>query len=144
MARISSVLFSLCIVACASAAPMHRRQTGDLDCNLARLKVVSDIAATQTLVSQINTTDLATASAVGVAQAGLNSVNSAIQDILTAVFANQTAPADSRVQLEQGLDTANSALVLIKDPNANASVSAARAKLLAAGVAGDQVLSECK
>ncbi|KAJ7755192.1 hypothetical protein B0H16DRAFT_1458737 [Mycena metata] len=144
MARISSVVFSLCIAACALAAPMHRRQIGDLDCNLARLKVVSDTAAAQTLVGQINTTDLATASAVGVAQAGLNSINSAIEDILTAVFANQTSPADSRNQLEQGLNTANSALLLIKDPSANATVSAARAKLLAAGAAGDQVLSGCK
>ncbi|KAJ7165880.1 hypothetical protein C8R46DRAFT_291490 [Mycena filopes] len=144
MARI---IFFLCIAACALAAPMRmpKRQTGDLDCNLARLKVVSAVATTQSLVSQINTTDLGTASAVAVAQAGLASVNGAIEDILNAVFQNQTAPADSRDQLVQGLNTANSALLLIKDPSANATlVSAARAKILDAGKAGDTVVSECK
>ncbi|KAJ7755195.1 hypothetical protein B0H16DRAFT_1458739 [Mycena metata] len=140
MARISSVVFSLCIAACALAAPMHRRQIGDLDCNLARLKVVSDTGCCSDLgrPNQHNRAQWA------LHKAGLNSINSAIEDILTAVFANQTSPADSRDQLEQGLNTANSALLLIKDPSANATVSAARAKLLAAGAAGDQVLSGCK
>ena len=35
---------------------MHRRQTGDLDCNLARLKIVFDVAATLKLVNQIHST----------------------------------------------------------------------------------------
>ncbi|KAJ7235303.1 hypothetical protein B0H12DRAFT_1027479, partial [Mycena haematopus] len=91
-------------------APMHRRQTGDLDCNLARLKIISDVATTQNLISQINATDLSTASAVAVAQTGLQSVNSAIQEILTALFAGQTAPTNFRDQVTAGLNLANSAL----------------------------------
>ncbi|KAJ6544208.1 hypothetical protein B0H19DRAFT_956897, partial [Mycena capillaripes] len=90
-----------------SSAPMQKRQTGDLDCNLARLKIVFDVAATQN--------DLATTSAVAVAQAGLQSVNSAIQDILGAVLNGQTAPANFRDQVSQGLDTALSALKLITE-----------------------------
>ncbi|KAJ6544290.1 hypothetical protein B0H19DRAFT_1267576 [Mycena capillaripes] len=144
MARISSVLFSLFVAACAVAAPMHRRQTGDNDCNLARLKILFDIAATKTLVSQINATDLATSSAVAVAQAGLQSVDNAVQDILAAIFDGQTAPANSRDQVSQGLDTANSALKLITDPSLNATVTAAQEKLLVAGADGDKVVSLCK
>ncbi|KAJ7304633.1 hypothetical protein DFH08DRAFT_793627 [Mycena albidolilacea] len=147
MVRVFSVALSLLVAAYAAAAPMapmHRRQTGDLDCNLARLKIVFDVAATQKLVSQINSTDLATASAVAVAQAGLQSVNSAIQDILAAVFAGQTAPADSRDQVSQGLNTANSALNLIKDPSLNATVTEAQKRLLTAGADGDKVVAECK
>ncbi|KAF7331090.1 hypothetical protein MVEN_02449300 [Mycena venus] len=144
MVRISSVVFSLAVAACAAAAPMQRRQTGDLDCNLARLKIIFDVAATQKLVGQINSTDLATASAVAVAQTGLDSVNSAIQDILAAVFAGQTAPAASRDQVSQGLNTANSALSLIKDPSLNATVTEAQARLLTAGADGDKVVADCK
>ncbi|KAJ7886217.1 hypothetical protein B0H14DRAFT_2498662 [Mycena olivaceomarginata] len=144
MVRISSLAVSLLVAVCAVAAPMHKRQTGDLDCNLARLKIVFDVAATQKLVSQINSTDLTTTSAVAVAQAGLQSVDNAIQDILAAIFAGKTAPADSRDQVSDGLNTANSALALIKDPSLNATVSEARARLLTAGTDGDKVVSECK
>ncbi|KAJ6506382.1 hypothetical protein C8R47DRAFT_114358 [Mycena vitilis] len=56
MARLSSIVFSLFVAACAVAAPMHRHQTGDLDCNLARLKIIFDVAQTQKLVGQINST----------------------------------------------------------------------------------------
>ncbi|KAJ7740602.1 hypothetical protein B0H16DRAFT_1566953 [Mycena metata] len=144
MARFTSMLFAACFAVCAVAAPLHSRQVGDLDCNLARLKIISDIAAAQTLVGQINTIDLATASAVAVAQAGLTSTNAAIQDILTAVFANQTAPANSRDQVGLGVNGAHDALSLITDPSLNATVSAAQAKLLTIAGDGNKVVSECK
>ncbi|KAJ7432567.1 hypothetical protein FB451DRAFT_1111483 [Mycena latifolia] len=144
MARISSIVFSLCIVACAAAAPLHRRQTGDLQCNLARLKIISDVAATETLISQLNTTELSTATAVAVAQAGLKSVDDGIQTILTAVFSGQTAPASSRDQVGTGLATAQQALSLITDPSANATVTQAQAKLASAITDGNNVVSECK
>ncbi|KAJ7268215.1 hypothetical protein B0H12DRAFT_97026 [Mycena haematopus] len=144
MVHIFSVFFSLVVAVCVAAAPMHRRQTGDLDCNLARLKIIFDVAATQKLISQINSTDIDTASAVAVAQVGLQSVNSAIQDILAAIFTGQTAPADSRDQVSAGLDLANSALSNITDTSCNATVTAAQTRLLAAGADGDMVVSDCK
>ncbi|KAJ7683604.1 hypothetical protein B0H17DRAFT_1137728 [Mycena rosella] len=64
-----------------TSSPMHRRQTGDLQCNLARLKIISDVAATGALIGE-----LSTATAVAVAQAGLKSIDDGIQTILTAVF----------------------------------------------------------
>ncbi|KAJ7453300.1 hypothetical protein B0H11DRAFT_1927036 [Mycena galericulata] len=144
MARFSSVLFSLCIAACAMAAPMHRRQIGNLDCNLARLKSVVDVADAQTLIGQLNTTELSTATAVAVAQAGLVSVNDATQTILNAVFANQTAPADSRDQFASGLNAALEALKMINDPSQNATITAAQAKILSAGQDGNNVVADCK
>ncbi|KAJ6478988.1 hypothetical protein C8R45DRAFT_779667, partial [Mycena sanguinolenta] len=92
------------------SAPMRTRQTGDLDCNLARLKIIFDVAGTQQLVSQINATDLQTASAVAVAQTGLQSVNSAIQIILAAIFSGQAAPTNFRDDVVEGLNLATSAL----------------------------------
>ena len=62
-----------------------------------------------------DSSDLETTSAVVVAQTGLQSMNSAIQDILAAIFANQTAPTNSHDQVSQGLDAANSVLSTIKE-----------------------------
>ncbi|KAK7052224.1 hypothetical protein R3P38DRAFT_1639084 [Favolaschia claudopus] len=143
MVRISAVV-TLTFAALAAAVPMHRRQTGDLDCNLARLKIIFDVAASKKLVSQINATDLATASAVAVAQTSLDSVNSGIQDILTAIFDAKNAPALSRTQVSDGLDAARSALAIINDPSLNATVAAAQARILTAGQDGDKVVAECK
>ncbi|KAJ7667107.1 hypothetical protein B0H17DRAFT_913301, partial [Mycena rosella] len=123
-------------------APMHRRQTGDLQCNLARLKIISDVAATGALIGQLNTTELSTATAVAVAQAGLKSIDDGIQTILTAVFSGQTAPASSRDQVSDGLAAAQMGLSMITD--ANATVTQAQAKLASAIMDGDNVVSECK
>ncbi|KAF7351713.1 hypothetical protein MSAN_01604500 [Mycena sanguinolenta] len=144
MVRIVPAAFSLFIAVCAAAAPMQRRQTGDLDCNLARLKIIFDVAGTQQLVSQINATDLDTASAVAVAQTGLQSVNSAIQVILAAIFSGQTAPASFRDQVEAGLNLAKFALGNITDPSLNSTVTAAQTRLLTAGADGDMVVAACK
>ena len=58
----------------------------------------------------IDLSDLSTASAVAVAQTGLQSVKGAIQVILAAIFSGQTAPASFRDQVEAGLNLADSAL----------------------------------
>ncbi|KAJ7722651.1 hypothetical protein DFH07DRAFT_286422 [Mycena maculata] len=148
MARIYSIVSLLCIAACTVAAPlqlapMHRRQTGDLQCNLARLKIIADISSASALIGQINSTDLSTATSVAVAQTGLESVNDAIQTILAAVFTNQTAPAASRDQVSAGLDQALYALNNITDPSVNATVAAAQAKIESAGIDGDNVVDDC-
>ncbi|KAJ7697665.1 hypothetical protein B0H17DRAFT_1007088 [Mycena rosella] len=144
MARIFSIFVSFCIAAGVWAAPLHRRQTGDLQCNLARLRIISDISGAETLIGQLNTTELSTATAVAVAQAGLKSVDSAIQDILTAVFAGQTAPANSRAQVDAGVNTTLNALAMITDPSANATVTEVLSKLASAATDGNDVVTECK
>ncbi|KAJ6450580.1 hypothetical protein C8R47DRAFT_1329863 [Mycena vitilis] len=132
------------MAASGTVAPLHRRQTGDLDCNLARLRILFDVAQTQKMVSQINTTDLATASSVAVAQVSLSSVNSAIMDILAVALNNGTAPSAARAQVSQGLNAALEALQNITDPSLNATVSAAQAVLFRAGSDGDAAVGGCK
>ncbi|KAJ7641766.1 hypothetical protein FB45DRAFT_361672 [Roridomyces roridus] len=149
MARFSSILFTMCIAACSLAAPtnMHRRQTGDLQCNLARLQLISDVSSASTLLNQLqsnSTLDLSTATSVAVAQAGLNGVNEGVQSILSAVLVGQTAPADSRTQVEDGLNQALVAVSNITDPSATMTAMAVADKLLDAGKAGDVVLAGCK
>ncbi|KAJ7190763.1 hypothetical protein GGX14DRAFT_579561 [Mycena pura] len=144
MARFSLALLSLCVAACTLAAPMQRRQTGDLQCNLARLQIIADVASAETLLGQINATDLATASAVAVAQTGLKSVDTAIQTILAAVLQGNTAPPETRDQVGNGLTAAQTALKSITDPSVNASVAAVQAKIASAGVDGNNVVAECK
>ncbi|KAJ7227562.1 hypothetical protein C8J57DRAFT_1585278 [Mycena rebaudengoi] len=102
MARFFSILLFLSVAALALSAPLHRRQQGNLECNLARLKIISEVRETEDAVAQIDTTELNAAAAVGVAQAGLKSIDNAIQDILAAIFDNEPAPADSREQLADG------------------------------------------
>ncbi|KAJ7235253.1 hypothetical protein C8J57DRAFT_1471489 [Mycena rebaudengoi] len=144
MARFSFTLLFLSIVALTLSAPLHRRQQGNLECNLARLRIISEVKATEDAVAQIDTTELKTAAAVGVAQAGLKSIDDAIQDILTAVFNNEAAPADSRDQVSEGANVVKIALDSITDPSANATVAVAVEKLIAAGAAGDDVVALCK
>jgi hypothetical protein len=59
--------------------------------------------------------ELNTAVAVGVAQAGLKSIDNAIQDILTAVFNNETAPAEGREQVDAGAAAVQIALQSITE-----------------------------
>ncbi|KAJ7039440.1 hypothetical protein C8F04DRAFT_1178975 [Mycena alexandri] len=111
--------------------------------HLARLKIISDIAAAQTLISQINTT-YTQASAVAMAQAGLTSTNAAIQDILTAVFANQTAPANSRDQVGLRVNGAHEALRTITDPRVNCYGRCGVGEAAHYCGEGNKVVSECK
>ncbi|KAJ7367604.1 hypothetical protein DFH08DRAFT_980125 [Mycena albidolilacea] len=147
MAPIFYVILSLCIASCALAAPMQRRQTGNLECNLARLKIVTDVADAKVLVGQINTTLVRPSesdSSVAVVQAGLNSVDEAIRTILDEVLSGGTAPESSREQVDDGLSTANQALGLITDPSLNATVTTAQAKIANAGDDGASVVANCK
>ncbi|KAF8215120.1 hypothetical protein K438DRAFT_1660002 [Mycena galopus ATCC 62051] len=143
MVRISSVVFSLFVAACAVAAPMQRRQIGDLDCNLARLQLLFNIKATQNTLNTMNATDLHTQSAVAVAQAGLTNATNVIQGIFGALSSGQLAPAASRDQTVLALNHANASLAMIKDPSLNATVAAAMSTVLAAGNQANAVGADC-
>ncbi|KAJ7450055.1 hypothetical protein B0H11DRAFT_1743377 [Mycena galericulata] len=131
-------------------APMHRHQIGNLDCNLARLKSVVDVADAQTLIGQINTTYVSdpiyTTNIHPLTTDLQRTLNGDLggqsQTILNAVFANQTASANSRDQFASGLDAALEALKMINDQNA--TVTAAQAKILGAGQDGNSVVADCK
>ncbi|KAJ4467878.1 hypothetical protein J3R30DRAFT_3562682 [Lentinula aciculospora] len=123
------------------AVPLKFRQIGDIQCNVARLKIVSDLAQTGNLLNKINGTDTATTSAISTAQSGLSSAGDGIKTIAAALVQGQTAPADARNQTAEGLQTALTALSGLNstDPNVASTLS----KLNEAISAGQSVVSDC-
>ncbi|KAK0490287.1 hypothetical protein IW261DRAFT_1412857 [Armillaria novae-zelandiae] len=111
MARFFITLLSAALMAYLLPPPLHSRQIGDIACNVARLKTVSSLAATKSAVNKIdtsNSTDAATA--VTDAQTGLDSASAGIKTIATSLLTGQTAPADARDQVKNGLLAAQTAL----------------------------------
>ncbi|KIK55776.1 hypothetical protein GYMLUDRAFT_175090 [Collybiopsis luxurians FD-317 M1] len=135
-----SVLLAL-FVFLADAAPLKSRQIGDLQCNAARLKIVSDLAQTNGLLDKVSTADPATASAVTTAKSGLTSAGDGIKTIAAALLTGQQAPADARNQTAAGLETASTALNGLNstDPAVSNTIS----KLNEAISAGNSVVADC-
>ncbi|KIK54657.1 hypothetical protein GYMLUDRAFT_176899, partial [Collybiopsis luxurians FD-317 M1] len=126
------------------SAPLGSRQIGDLQCNIARLKTVSGLAATNKAINALSSSsgsDPTVASAVTQAQSGIQSAQSGISTIAKAILTGQDAPADARNQVGSGLATAQSALNSIgnSDPN----LQAAQSSLSDTIAAGEQVVSDC-
>ncbi|KAJ7258563.1 hypothetical protein C8J57DRAFT_1644492 [Mycena rebaudengoi] len=143
MARFFSILLFLSVAALALSGMLMSLTQGNLECNLARLKIISEVRETEDAVAQIDTTELNAAAAVGVAQAGLKSIDNAIQDILAAIFDNEPAPADSREQLADGAKAVKIGLDSITDASTSKVVAAALEKLFAVDAAGDDVVALC-
>ncbi|KAJ7501111.1 hypothetical protein B0H11DRAFT_1993649 [Mycena galericulata] len=143
MVRISSVVFSLFAASCALAAPMHRRQVGDLACDQARLLLLFNIRAGQDLLANMTAPDLHDQSRLAVATAGLNNATGVVQGIFGAVLSGGTAAANSRNQTVFALNVANASLAEIKNPSMNASVAAVMATVLNAGTAADAIGATC-
>ncbi|KAJ7739396.1 hypothetical protein B0H16DRAFT_1568868 [Mycena metata] len=144
MARTLSVLLILCLAWFTIAAPLQRRQVGNLQCNINRLKIVTSLASTNTAVGKIDTTDPATASAVTAAQAGLTCAGAGIKTIAQSLFTGQAAPASARDQVQAGLLAAQTALAGITDPPATAAVTAAQNQLTTTIADGAAVVADCK
>ncbi|KAJ3991675.1 hypothetical protein F5050DRAFT_1812286 [Lentinula boryana] len=144
MARIISAALSILLavfILLVDAAPLKSRQIGDVQCNVARLQIVSDLAQTGNLLSKVTGTDAATTSAVATAQSGLTSAGDGIKTIAAALLQGQTAPADARNQTGEGLETALTALSGLNstDPAVASTIS----KLNEAISAGQSVVSDC-
>ncbi|KAF5392120.1 hypothetical protein D9757_003312 [Collybiopsis confluens] len=134
--------------AAASAAPNAKRQVGDLQCNIARLKTVSSLAATTKSVQEIASaagSDAATSSAAQAAASGLSTAKSGISQIAKALVAGQNAPASGRDQVGQGLIAAQNALnsITSTDPTVSAALSQAQTDLGNTISAGQQVSTDC-
>ncbi|KAK1230182.1 hypothetical protein PQX77_006728 [Marasmius sp. AFHP31] len=132
----------------AGAAPLHRRQIGDAQCNAARLQTVSGLEATTKAVDQLasaSANDEITSSAVAQAQEGLSDAQEGIKTIAQAISTGQDAPADARTQVGDGLESAQSALQSIQstDPAVTSGVKDAMAQLAKTAQAGEQVVSLC-
>ncbi|KAJ7680636.1 hypothetical protein DFH06DRAFT_425250 [Mycena polygramma] len=143
MVRISFGVFSLFVASCAVAAPMQRRQIGDLDCNIARLQLLFNIRASQDTLATMNVDDIQVMSQVAVAQAGLTNATNVVQGIFEALNAGKLAPAPSRDQTVFALNHANASLAQINDAGSNATVAAAMKTVGAAGDAANAIGATC-
>ncbi|KAJ6476054.1 hypothetical protein C8R47DRAFT_1142118 [Mycena vitilis] len=143
MVRISFGVFSLFVASCAVAAPMQRRQVGDLDCNIARLQLLFNIRASQNTLAAMNVDDIQVMSHVAVAQAGLTNATNVVQGIFNAVIGGKLAPAPSRDQTVFALNHANSSLAKINHAGSNATVAAAMKTIGAAGDAANGIGATC-
>ncbi|KAJ7735119.1 hypothetical protein DFH07DRAFT_967355 [Mycena maculata] len=143
MARIFSVFLALFIASAAVAAPVEKRQIGDLACNVNRFKIVTALAGTNSAVGQIQGSDPTTATQVAAAQAGLSSAGDGIKTIALAIVTGQNAPAAARNQVQQGLLDAQSALGNITDPTASSAVANAQSSLADAIQDGNDVVADC-
>ncbi|KIK54656.1 hypothetical protein GYMLUDRAFT_176957, partial [Collybiopsis luxurians FD-317 M1] len=121
---------------------------GDLQCNIARLKTVSSLAATTKSVQEIASAagnDAATSSAAQAAASGLSTAQGGISQIAQALIAGQNAPASGRDQVGQGLTAAQNALnsITSTDPTVTSALSQAQTDLSNTITAGQQVTADC-
>ncbi|KAJ8074851.1 hypothetical protein AAF712_016612 [Marasmius tenuissimus] len=133
----------------AKAFGRDKRQIGSIQCNVARLQTVSALSATTQAVNQLasaGANDQATSSAIAQAQEGLSDAQGGIQTIAQSIVSGQTAPADARTQVGDGLESAQSALQSIQstDPAITSGVQGAMAQLAKTAQAGEQVVALCK
>ncbi|KAK0205870.1 hypothetical protein DFS33DRAFT_1372397 [Desarmillaria ectypa] len=146
MARFFITLLSVALMAYffqVEAAPLHSRQIGNIKCNVARLKTVSNLAATKSALKEIDTsTSNTTAAAVSSAQTGLDSASAGIKTIAGSLLTGQAAPAAARDQVKNGLLSAQSALNGIT--TGDAATTEAQTKLNDTISAGSDVVANCK
>lgn len=134
-------LFVMAFFFQVEAAPVESRQIGGLQCNIARLQTVTNLAAASRAVNKIDTTtDPNVASAVSTAQQGISSAQAGIKTIAGALFTGQQAPAAARTQVGNGLTTAQTALQGISNTT---GVSAALGSLGKTISAGQKVVADC-
>ncbi|KAF9002778.1 hypothetical protein BDQ17DRAFT_1326531 [Cyathus striatus] len=121
---------------------------GDVQCNAARLKTVASLTATQAAVSKLANAasgDEATTSAVSTAQTGLKSAQGGIGQIALALATGQDPPASGRQQVQDGLQSAQTALNNINstDSSITSATQNALNSLNATISAGSDVVSDC-
>jgi len=94
-----------------------KRQIGDLQCNIARLKTVGALTKAQKAVSALTAQANGTADATNIATAAssLASAQDGIKTIAGALLTGKTAPASARTQVGDGLENALSALGNVTD-----------------------------
>ncbi|TFY59933.1 hypothetical protein EVG20_g7611 [Dentipellis fragilis] len=131
-----------------NAAPLQRRQTGDVQCNIDRLKVVVGMQETLDSVNQLSTQlgcNTSFASNITTAQTGIHGAQVATDEISQAIFANQTADPDLRQQFAGNITMVLAALQAIEptDSTSNATLTQALTSLNGTAAAGNDVVADC-
>jgi len=145
MARIISFALALVLVflaALVDAAPLQTRQIGNLQCNLARLRIVKALGSAGKNLKQIDTADPAAADAASTASAGVASANAGVKTIAGALITGQKAPAAARDQVGQGLENAQTALQGLN--STDPAVTSSMKSISSAISAGEDVVANCK
>ncbi|KAI0316887.1 hypothetical protein OF83DRAFT_1172480 [Amylostereum chailletii] len=146
-ATVVSVVVAASCAVFVHAAPLQTRQIGNLQCNIARLQIVTDLSKTSDAVKQLSTQVTGTdADSVATAQAGISGAQTAIGGIAKALFTGQAASADLRDQVAGNLTSATTALNSISstDPTTSSTLSNAISLLGDSTSAGEQVVAQCK
>ncbi|KAI0327523.1 hypothetical protein GY45DRAFT_1109795 [Cubamyces sp. BRFM 1775] len=140
----SSLLVGTQVLA-APASGLIARQVGDLQCNIDRLSIVADLAATQNTLKKVQTDVASDATASSSVQSAIDSIDGAqgaIGVIAKALLTGQAAPAEARTQVQGNLTAAHDALTSIDSTSSN--LQKALTQLGNAELAGEGVVNNCK
>ncbi|KAJ7777712.1 hypothetical protein DFH07DRAFT_936712 [Mycena maculata] len=144
MARIISIFLALFIASASIAAPLERRQVQvSAACNEDRINILTAVLESDAAVDKIDTSDDATATAVGAAKLGLSSAGTGVKAILSAIIDGVNPPASGQTSVELGLNTTRFALAGITNPAVNSTVAAAQAAVQTAIGAANDIIRDC-
>jgi len=154
ISRVVFALFSVMVLfgaMMANAAPLgdyDKRQIGDLQCNINRFQIVTDLAEAKVTANALTknfANDAAGSSAIATVSQGISSAQSAIGEIAIALLTGQQAPTAARDQVEAGLTSATEALANLSSTNSQTTnnLSKIKQQLSNAATAGNGVLANC-
>ncbi|KAH7161927.1 hypothetical protein B0J13DRAFT_534953 [Dactylonectria estremocensis] len=128
------------VVSVTQAAALKPRQLlgqlGSLQCNIARVRIVGALGDADQAIGNIQ--DQATSTA---AAAGLSQANAGISQIANAILAGEEPPAESRSEVQAGLEAMAAALTA--NNSTDPAVGDAQSALTAATAAGEDVVAQC-
>ncbi|KDR70399.1 hypothetical protein GALMADRAFT_884482 [Galerina marginata CBS 339.88] len=127
---------------------VQNNQLGNFTCNVERLQTIVGLGkSAKSIQKAIKAagSDTATTSQLQTAAGGITSAQAGVNTILQALFTGQTAPANARQQVGDGLNVATTALNSANSTNIDVTSAIATAQSAVAGTlaAGEKVLSEC-
>ncbi|EIN14692.1 hypothetical protein PUNSTDRAFT_140920 [Punctularia strigosozonata HHB-11173 SS5] len=150
------VLFAAAATFGVNAAPLEVRQIGNLECNINRFQIVTDLSSAKTAVGKLGAaapiaSNTTAAAAVQAVTDGISGAQGAIGVIGKALLKLQAAPAEARDQVQGNLTSAQNALdsitpasVSSNDTSTLGLLSDAQSKLNDAITAGLNVVANCK
>ncbi|EMD37866.1 hypothetical protein CERSUDRAFT_114508 [Gelatoporia subvermispora B] len=149
----SPIFMLLCIAALTAAlltvaAPLESRQiSGDFQCNLNRLLIITDLNDLQTTLTTLSAeaSDASTNATIQGIQTDITGAQTAIGVILQALVNGQDAPGDARDQVGGNLTLAQAPLLSLNftDPVAEANVIKAQTQFNNSILAANGVLQNC-
>ncbi|KAH9485841.1 hypothetical protein JR316_0002756 [Psilocybe cubensis] len=137
------------LMSCVMAGEQSKRQIGNLQCNIARLKTVAGLAKSASAIKKAMTAaqgDAETTAQLQTAAQGVSSAQAGVGTIAKALITGQLAPAAARQQVADGLNAATTALgsTTSSDPNVDSAIASATSAIAGTTTSGQQVVANCK